>query len=177
LPDSRIGVRTAPILLLTRGDVRAELKMPPEQVAAAETAIADLREKALALKGRNDTEAIAARGEVEAASLAWLEKNLTPTQRDRLIQLDYQWEGPSAVITRAYVAESLGLTDTQRQALAGAVAERNRRREAGPRVEADEARLAEFVKGQLTEDQHRRLRAILGPSFTFHSTAPATATR
>jgi hypothetical protein len=170
-------LRTAPILLLTRGDVRAELKLTPEQVALSEAAIADFHDRALALKGRNDTDAVAARGEVETASRAWLEKNLTQAQRDRLIQLDYQWEGPSAVITRAYVAESLGLTDAQRQALSQAVIERNRRREAGPRVEADEARFAETVRGQLTEDQHLRLRAILGTPFTFRSTTPATSTR
>lgn len=171
LPDSRLGVRTAPILLLTRSDVRAELRLSPEQTADAERTIADLREKALALRGRTDTEAVAARGEVEEACRLWIDRTLTPPQRDRLTQLDYQWEGSSAVITRPKVAESLALTDPQRVALARAVAERNGRRGSGPPIEADEAGLARVVNEQLTEGQDKRWQAIIGPPFRF-KTAP-----
>lgn len=177
LPDSRLGIRTAPLLLLSRGDVRDELKLTPEQVADSERTIADLHEKAAELKGRNDAEAVAARGEIEAASRAWLLRALTPAQRDRLTQLDYQWEGPSAVITRAFVAESLGLSDAQRRALAEAVAERDRRRAGGPPVPADEERLARAVVEQLTEAQQRRWRSVLGPAAPFRAAAgPARAT-
>jgi hypothetical protein len=171
LPASRRGVRTAPILLLTRADVRAELRLSPEQAADAERAIADLHEKAQALKGRTDTEAVAARGEVEEACRLWIERALTPPQRDRLAQLDYQWEGPSAVITRAKVAESLALTDAQRIVLAKAVAERNGRRGGGPPIEADEAGLARVVYEQLTEGQDKRWQAIIGPPFRFKTAA------
>ena len=172
LPDARLGIRTAPILLLTRADVRAELRLSPEQAADAERTIADLHEKAQALRGRTDTEAVAARGEVEEACRLWIDRALTPPQRDRLTQLDYQWEGPSAVITRAKVAESLALTDAQRAVLAKAVAERNGRRGGGgPPVEADEAGLARVVGEQLTEGQDQRLRAIFGPPFRFKTAA------
>ncbi len=166
--------------MLTRADVRAELRLSPEQLADSERTIADLHEKALALKGRNDAEAVAARGEIDAASRAWIERSLTPVQRDRLIQLDLRWEGPSAIITRPIVAESLGLTDAQRTALAKAVAERNGRRNGGPAIEADEAKLDRFAREQLTEGQEKRLQAILGPPCTFRTTAaaaPATVTR
>ncbi len=167
LPDSRLGVRTAPVLLLSRADVRAELRLSPEQAADAERTIADLHEKAQLLRGRTDAEAVAARGEVETACRLWIERSLTPPQRDRLAQLDYQWEGPSAVITRAKVAESLALTDAQRVMLAKAVAERNGRRGGGPPIEAEEAELARFVNEQLTEGQHRRWQSIIGAPFSF----------
>lgn len=169
LPDSRLGIRTAPVLLLSRADVRAELRLSPEQAADAERTIADLHEKAQILKGRTDAEAVAARGEVETMCRLWIERSLTPPQRDRLAQLDYRWEGPSAVITRAKVAESLALTDAQRGALAKAVAERNGRRGGGPPIEADEAEIARFVHEQLTEGQERRWQAIIGAPFTFKS--------
>jgi hypothetical protein len=175
LPDSRQGIRTAPILLLTRADVRAELRLSAEQAADAERTIADLHEKAQALKGRTDTEAVAARGEVEDACRLWIERALTPPQRDRLTQLDYQWEGPSAVITRAKVAESLALTDAQRVVLAKAVAERNGHRGGGPPIEADEAGLARVVNEQFTEGQDQRWRSIIGPPFRFKSTARAAS--
>lgn len=174
LPDARRGIRTTPILLLTRADVRAELRLSPEQEADAEQAIADLQEKALALKGRNDAEAVAARGEVDAASRAWIERRLTPVQRDRLIQLDLRWEGASAVITRPVVAESLALTDEQRVVLSRAVAQKNQSRGAGPATEADEEAFTRLVHDQLTEAQDRRWQAILGPPFAFRS-APRTA--
>ena len=35
LADDRLGTRTAPLLLLTRPDVQADLKLTPEQVASA----------------------------------------------------------------------------------------------------------------------------------------------
>jgi hypothetical protein len=175
LPDSRRGIRTAPVLLLSRADVRAELRLSPEQAADAERTIADLHEKAQLLKGRTDAEAVAARGEVEDACRLWIERSLTPPQRDRLTQLDYQWEGPSAVITRAKVAESLALTDAQRQALAKAVAERNGRRGGGPPVDADEAGLARVVNEQLTEGQDRRWQAIIGAPFSFKAASRGVA--
>ena len=177
LPDARQGIRTAPILLLTRADVRAELRLSAGQAADAERTIADLHEKAQALKGRTDAEVVAARGEVEEACRLWIERTLTPPQRDRLVQLDYQWEGPSAVISRAKVAESLALTDAQRSILAKAVAGRNGRRGDGPPVEADEAGLARVVGEQLTEGQDQRWQAILGPPFRFKSAAEGGAGR
>ncbi len=172
LPDARRGIRTAPLLLLARVDVRAELRLSPEQSADAERTISDLHEKAQALKGRNDGEAVAARGEIESASLLWIERSLTPPQRDRLIQLDYQWEGPSAVITRPKVAETLALTDAQRASFARAVAERNQRRGIGGPIAADEAELAGFVREGLTEGQERLWQTIIGPPFAFRTVSP-----
>ena len=171
LPDARLGIRATPMLLLTRPDVRADLRLSPEQAADAGRTIDDLREKAQALKGRTDAEVVALRGEIDTASRLWIERKLTPAQRDRLIQLDLQWEGPSAVITRPIVAENLALTDTQRQVLARIVADHHSRRGSGPPVEADEAALARSIHEQLTEGQERRWQALIGPTAPFR---PAT---
>lgn len=173
LPDARRGIRTVPILLLTRADVRADLQLSAEQAADALRIIADLHEKAMALKGRNDAEAVTARAEVDMASRAWIEQRLTPVQRERLLQLDLQWEGLSSIITRPIVAESLALTDAQRVALAKAVAERNGRRNGGPPIEADEAKFDRFAREQLSEAQERRLQALLGPPCTFRTMSAA----
>ena len=40
LPDDRLGVRTAPVLLLSRPDVRADLRLSPGQAEAAERELA-----------------------------------------------------------------------------------------------------------------------------------------
>ncbi len=175
LPDARMGIRATPILLLSRADVQADIRLSPEQVADAERTLDDLREKARALKGRNDTEAVALRGEIDTASRLWIERKLTPAQRDRLIQLDLQWEGPAAVITRPIVAESIALTDTQRQTLAKMVAEHHGRRGSGPPIEADEAKLGRLVYENLTEGQLKRWETLIGPPAPFRGGAKAVA--
>jgi hypothetical protein len=176
LPDARLGIRATPMLLLTRSDVQADLRLSPEQVADAERTIDDLRDKAKALKGRNDNEAVALRGEIDTASRLWIERKLTPAQRDRLIQLDLQWEGPAAVITRPIVAENIALTDSQRQALAKAVAEHHSRRGNGPAVEADEAKLARVVYESLTEGQSKRWLTLIGPPAPFRGASKLSLT-
>jgi hypothetical protein len=174
LPDARLGIRATPMLLTTRPDVRADLRLSPEQAADAERTVDELRDKARALKGRNDAEAATLRGEIDTASRLWIERKLTPAQRDRLIQLDLQWEGPAAVITRPIVAENLALTDTQRQALAKVVAEHHGRRGSGPLVEADEAKLGGAIYGSLTEEQVKRWLTLIGPPAPFRGAAKAS---
>ncbi len=51
LPDDRLGIQTAPLLLLSRNDVRADLGLSPEQASAAEVEISDLYSRALPLEG------------------------------------------------------------------------------------------------------------------------------
>ncbi len=48
LPDARLGIRATPMLLITRADVQADLRLAPEQVADAERTLDNLREKARA---------------------------------------------------------------------------------------------------------------------------------
>ncbi len=58
--DARLGVRTAPLLLLSRADVQADLAMSPEQIAGAEHAIRELHARAEALRGRPNTPEVVA---------------------------------------------------------------------------------------------------------------------
>src|SRR6516165_728545 len=78
VPDSRVGIRIAPILLLSRADVRTEVKLSPDQTAAAEEFISVTHDKALALKGRIDDAAVSARVEIDRTSQRWVLEHLTP---------------------------------------------------------------------------------------------------
>jgi len=181
VPDARLGIRTAPILLLSRADVRAELRLTPEQAEEADRIIADLRDRALALRGRSDAEAVAARDEIDRASRAWLARKLDADQNRRLVQVDLQWEGPSALLSRPFVAESLGLTSEQRAAIAPLIVAHKARRNGGPPVPADEARLRESTLALLDDAQRTRWRAMLGAGLPFARVAaresPAPASR
>ena len=162
LPDSRLGIRTVPLLLLSRPDVRADLGLDPAQSAEARRAIAELHAKAAALRGKTGAEAIAARRAIDEEQRRRLEALLSPEQQDRLVQIDLQWEGPSALISRKMVAESLNLDDRQRATLAQAVSDRDRRRAQAPDRGGDERQLAEQALAILTEPQRARWRAMLG---------------
>ena len=169
LPNARLGTPTAPLLLLSRADVRADLRLDAEQSAEAARFIADLHDRALALRGRLDAEAKAARGEVDAASLRWLSEHLADPQRTRLAQLDLQWEGPSALVSRPIVAETLRLSIDQRTALKRAVDSRNSRRNGGPPIPGDEARLTETALGLLNPEQREHWHAMLGAPLSFQA--------
>ncbi len=162
LPDSRLGIRTVPLLLLSRPDVRADLGLNPAQTAEARRAISELYAKAASLRGKAGAEAIAARRAIDEEQRRRLEALLSPEQQDRLVQIDLQWEGPSALISRKMVAESLNLDDWQRATLAQAVSDRNRRRAQAPNRGGDERQLAEQALAVLTEPQRARWRAMLG---------------
>ena len=56
LPDDRMGVRTAPILLLSRDDVARDIGLTSDQRQKTWEKIADLGRRATDLKGRNDKE-------------------------------------------------------------------------------------------------------------------------
>ena len=162
LPDSRLGIRTVPLLLLSRPDVRADLGLNPEQSAEARRAISELHAKAAALRGKTGAEAIAARRAIDEEQRRRLEAMLSPEQQDRLVQIDLQWEGPSALISRKIVAESLNLDDRQRATLAQAVSDCNRRRAQAAGGAGEERQLAEQALAILTEPQRARWRAMLG---------------
>jgi hypothetical protein len=162
LPDSRLGIRTVPLLLLSRPDVRADLGLNPEQSAQALRAISELHAKAAALRGKTGSEAIAARRAIDEEQRRRLEAMLSPEQQDRLVQIDLQWEGPSALISRKMVAESLNLDDRQRATLAQAISDCNRRRAQVAGGAGEERQLAEQALAILTEPQRARWRAMLG---------------
>jgi hypothetical protein len=166
LPDSRLGIRTVPLLLLSRPDVRADLGLNSAQAAEARRAISELHAKAASLRGKTGAEAIAARRAIDEEQRRRLEALLSPEQQDRLVQIDLQWEGPSALISRKMVAESLNLDDRQRATLAQAVSDRDRRRAQAPDRGGDERQLAEQALAVLTEPQRARWKAMLGRPLT-----------
>jgi hypothetical protein len=164
-PASRLGVRTAPLLLLSRPDVRAELALSPEQVASAERTMSDLYVRGAALKGKRGPEIVAARLAIDEAQQRWIDTQLTDDQRTRLIQIDLQWEGPAALTTRPTLAESLALTPVQRHAIVQAVAERDSKKSQGQYQPADERKLAEATLAVLSAQQKALWRAMLGKPF------------
>jgi hypothetical protein len=160
LSDDRLGTRAAPLILLTRPDVRADLDLSVEQATDADAAIRDLYRRAEALRGQGDSaQVLAARRAIDEAGRDWLAAHLSEDQQTRLGQIDLQWEGPAALATRAPLAAALGLTRDQTQALRAAVDESRR---SGP---GSERRLAETTLGVLTPDQRDRWKAMLGRPF------------
>lgn len=166
LPDERLGIRTAPLLLLSRADVRADLGLSVEQSAKAETALADLYVRGTAIRGQKGARAVAARRAIDEAEAVWFKDNLTASQRVRMTQIDLQWEGPSALIGRPVVADTLTLTTDQRAALAKAVDERDAVRAVRKSPGAEEEKLAKTALSLLDPTQKERWRLMLGHPFT-----------
>lgn len=165
LPDSRLGYRTAPLLLLSRPDIRDDLGMNADQTASAQRAIRSMYVQAASLKGKPNTEAtIRARRAIDEAMQGWIDSRLTPEQKARLVQIDLQWEGPSALISRPVVAEALNLTKEQRGTLENAVRRRRIAREQG-RDDAERL-LAEVALSCLGESQRENWKRMLGKPFS-----------
>ncbi len=177
LPDDRLGIRTVPLLLLTRADVRAEVKLSPEQIASANAAITDLHVRAAATKGMTGAQARSVRKTIDDAQAAWIREHLTADQLARLSQIDLQWEGPSALVSRPVVSDTLGLTEVQRASLAAAVSRRDAARKLQTNSQDDERLLAESALALLTAPQKARWRVILGVPFTPQLAAQNPPTR
>ncbi len=173
LPDDRLGQRTVPILLLSRADVSRNLKLSAAQVLEAEEAISDFYYvRARALKGKKGPAADAARKRIDQDQFIWLETHLSEDQRSRLLQLDLQWEGPAALVTRPKVADALNLSPPQRETLFKAVAARNAARDKASFPDAEEDALTEKTLATLSEPQVERWLAMMGqPLFSPSLTA------
>lgn len=165
LPDDRLGIRTAPLLLLTRPDVRADVGLDARQAAEAIREVAELRTRAAALRGRPDAEVSAARRAIDESQRVWLEQRLSTVQRDRLVQVDLQWEGPSALVSRPLVADTLELTSAQREAIGQAVAHHAQARDRAGGARVGEAVLSRKVLELLSPVQRDRWKAMLGRPF------------
>ena len=176
LPDDRLGSRTAPLLLLSRPDVQADLKLEATQVAEAQKMILELTQRGLQLRGKTGQEAIAGRRAIDEAQLDWLGKNLTGNQLDRLQQLELQWEGPSAILSRETVAEYLKLTSTQRQSLPRIITER-RTEKSAPTSVSDEVAYHQKVRGVLSAEQQELWVNLLGRRLQFNSSTIANRTK
>jgi hypothetical protein len=184
LTDDRAGYPTAPILLLSREDVRRDLGLDTRQTAAAREAVATLLSKASALRGQKSesAELAAARREIDQAQLAWIEHYLSGNQQARLVQLELQWEGLSALVTRPSIASEVRLTDAQRKALLPLVLLRHRHRIQGQPTADDDHALATQVEQTLTASQKELWASLQGlplnrlPQPAASADAPATAT-
>jgi hypothetical protein len=166
LPDNRLGLRQAPLLLLSRPDVRADVGLDPSQAADAERAMTELYLKALALKGKSGPEVLAGRSAIDEAEEEWLKKRLSEAQRKRLVEIDLQWEGPSALISRPVVADHIGLTPDQRARLTEAIKAFRRQIAQGGDARESMPQLTQQTLALLTSAQRERWFAMLGHHFS-----------
>ncbi|WP_406696411.1 hypothetical protein V5E97_36010 [Singulisphaera sp. Ch08] len=178
LPDSRLGVRTAPLLLLSRSDVQADLQLSRTQVDDAKVAISELSAKAIGVRGLKGEKAIAERRAIDDQQRQWIETRLSETQRKRLVQIDLQWEGPTALVSRPAVAELLELSPEQVTTLKKAVEESIRRRGQEESTSHFESELARQTLATLSEAQKLRWKAMLGQPIQLQLTrAEGTSTK
>jgi hypothetical protein len=175
LPEARLGVRTAPILLLSRPDVRSDLQLSQSLAPEIERVVTDLWCKADELRGKKDGDAVNARRLIDDAQQQWLTANLTPSQIDRLRQIDLQWEGPSALVSRSNIQSIVKLTEEQHKALSDALARRKAERAAGKVQPKDEIALGKQAMAILSPEQRERWLRLLGRPCAFQ-TAPVVRT-
>ncbi len=176
LPDGRLGIRTAPLLLLSRPDIQADLQLDREQVRGAFVAINELTNRASTLRGKSGAAVIAERRAIDEAQLEWLGTHLSGNQLERLRQIELQWEGVPAMLSRPMVAEYLRLSPDQRQGLARMIAERNTRKR-DPATQADDRILAAKAHALLSPQQQELWKNLLGTPLRFASTSPPTKSR
>ena len=103
----------------------------PVRSRALKNMINELTKRAAALRGKSGAAVMAERRAIDEAQVDWLAKNLTGNQLIRLRQIELQWEGASAMLSRPTVADYLKLTPEQRQTLVRMISERNAQRSAG----------------------------------------------
>ena len=176
LPDESRGSRVAPLFLLSRPEIREDLKIAPDQAAEIDKAIVDLFEKARALKGKTGQAAIEARKAVDDGEIAWIEKHLTPDQVARLWQVDLLWEGPAAMATRPSVADELSLSDEQTAAMKAALRERNALRDKTKDVAAANHQFGVRALTILSDGQKQRWAEMVGHPIARKPTTPAAST-
>jgi hypothetical protein len=165
LPDSRLGHRTAPLLLLSRPEVRADMGMTPAQAESAARAIRSFYVQAYALRGKPSTpETIRARRAVDDEAFAWIDSQLSPEQQARLSQIDLQWEGPRALVSRPSIARMLDLSKDQVHTLTTAVARRDAAHAKG-HADADRI-LGEVALACLNDAQRETWKGLLGKPFS-----------
>jgi hypothetical protein len=173
LPDSRMGIRTAPLLLMTRPDVQADLKLEAEQIASLYKTIEELSQRAQALRGKTGPEVVAERRSIDDAQGRWLTENLREDQLGRLGQIDLQWEGSSALISRPSVVDTLKLTPTQVHELTGVISERNAHFFKSGYNPAEESETRRKSLAVLTNPQLQAWNSMLGERCHFTTAPPA----
>jgi hypothetical protein len=175
LPDNRMGIRTAPILLLTRPDVQAEINLEASQIAALHKTIDELSQRAQALRGKTGATVIAERRSIDDAQSQWLTTNLSEPQLNRLSQIDLQWEGSSALISRSAVVDALKLDASQIRELTHLISERNARIIKSGFNPAEEANVRRKTLAILSNPQLQAWNGLLGERCQFATSPPAEA--
>jgi hypothetical protein len=166
--DDRLGTRTAPIILLTRHDIQADLGLSPQQISEANQAGAEIYWKAFRLRGNRSASAVQARRSIDEEATLWLTTNLTDQQHRRLHEIEIQWEGVAAMLNRPMVTEYLRLTAEQRRSLTQILAARyDPRRSQLPWLPADHENLSRKAVAQLTDVQKQLWNQLLGPPIRF----------
>jgi hypothetical protein len=161
------------LLLLTRPDVQADLKLEAEQVASLHKAIDELSQRAQALRGKTGSEVVAERRAIDDAQGRWLTANLSEEQISRLGQIDLQWEGTSALISRPGVVEMLKLSPVQVRELTRVISERNAHFFKNGYNPAEESETRRKSLAVLTNPQLQSWNGMLGERCKFEvSTAP-----
>jgi hypothetical protein len=171
LPDNRLGIRTAPLLLLSRPDVQVDLRLERAQILGTQNTINELTRRALTLRGKRGAAVVAERRAIDEAQLEWLSSNLTGNQLERLRQIELQWEGVPALLSRPTVAGYLKLTSEQQRTLARIIAERNRLRAQGRSAPQTEHDFRQKALSVLSYRQQELWANLLGTPFRFAATA------
>ncbi len=176
--DERLGVRTPLVFLLIRSDIQKDLGLEPTRIAEVNRFAAVLYGRALSLKGKVGPGVVAARRAIDEAESEWLSKHLTPEQRERLGQIDLQWEGVSALLNRPVVVDFLGLTDEQRDQVSRVYGDRMKARvRQGPWTYEEHIEITRKAIAVLTDKQQKLWAKVLGQPcrFAIGADAPAQA--
>lgn len=173
--DERFGQPIAPIFLLPRPDVRADLQLNPRQVAGAREMAGRLADRLLAMKNRPEPASRSEMREIDEAMATWLRRELSPVQLDRLSEISLQWEGASALRLPS-VAEYLVLGKPQRRRIDELLVDRDRRQAGGALAPGEFDRISREAFAVLTPDQVARWQEMLGSPcrFTIGHQVPTT---
>jgi hypothetical protein len=166
--DDRLGVRVAPIFLLLRSDIQKDLALERVQIAEVNEIAAELYGKARSLKGNVGPNVVAARRAIDEEGSDWVTFHLKSEQRERLAQIDLQWEGASALLSRRVVAEYLGMTSDQRDQVVLVYSDAKRGRvKKGPWTYEEHLELTRKTLAVLSEKQKQLWVKVLGPPCRF----------
>jgi hypothetical protein len=172
--DERLGVRTAPIFLLTRPDVQLDLHLDAGQIDGARSTLARLLDEAMRVRAKSGPAVMTARKAIDDQMNHWLGRHLTAQQLERLRQIDLQWEGVSAMIKRPVVAEYLRLDAEQRLAVDRVVAAQLELRQArGFLTLAEHENFLSQALADLSPGQRDLWSHLLGPPCRFSIGSPA----
>lgn len=176
--DERLGVRVAPMLLLTRRDVQADLRIDSDLAAEANHASEALYRQALNLRGKGGPEIVRARRHIDEEQSQWLTTHLTAAQLERLGQIDLQWEGASAMISRPIMVETLGLSEKQKETLGHLIQQANDLRKSGRRwTPREQAAVLQRAVAVLSDRQRTVWNRLLGSPCRFSITEQTASRR